>query len=397
MLIIGGSLSGLTFALACARGGIHTRVLERVDGRHQNGGALAVDRALLLRVIGLDARDDDLVASFPVLTESREATAWHEIHHWLRELARRQEEIALTNGIRILRVVQNESSAMAITNEGNRIEARAIIGADGYRSVVRSAINPEQPAALYAGYLLWRGLVREADLPSSTRWPPNNEGVALVNSVGYRLIAYPVPGPNGSLKPGKRLLSFAWYDKGRDTLLQKTGCLSHTGQVVSSLSPEKIPRAIQNELRDLAARIWPDPWNAVIVQAIEQGGMFATPVAEYFPERLSRGRLAIIGDAAHIASPVVGQGFVAGILDAEALADALKESLHRTNGDLVSVLRIYEQKRLTSAREIVANSRRWSHAYLNDEQVPSPPVLERANSGAKQLLFRTRKKVENKT
>ena len=242
------------------------------------------------------------------------------------------------------------------------------------------------------GYLLWRGLVSEIDLPHGTSWPQKDEGVLLVTKTGYRLVAYPVAGPSGSLDHGERLLSFAWYDKGRDLLLQKANCLSPTGHVVSSLSPENIPRSVQKELCDLASRIWPEPWSTVIVHAIEHSGVFATPVAEYFPDRLIRGRLAVIGDAAHVASPVVGQGFVAGILDAEALAEALKYSLDRTNGDLLSALRIYEQKRLASAREIVASSKLWSSAYLRGEQIPSPPASERGSADAQRLLFRTRKK-----
>ncbi len=389
--IVGGSLSGLTFALACAGRGVHVRVLERGHEPHQSGGALGIDRFLLLRALGMDSRVESKMEGFPILTGHRQAVSWHALYVWLHDLAQRRPEITLNHDCSASEVMQTDSFATVITTNGERIEAPVIVGADGYQSAVRKAISPEHPHALYAGYLMWRGLVSEQDLPPSTSWPQNNEGLVLITQTGYRLVAYPVAGPDGSLEHGKRLLSFAWYDKGRDLLLQESGCLLPTGQVVSSLSPKSIPRTVQEELCDLASQIWPKPWSTAIVLAIEKGGMFATPVAEYVPERLIQGRLAIIGDAAHVASPVVGQGFVAGILDSEALADALKEAHNRTNGDLVSALRTYEQTRLTSVQELVATSRLWSAGYLREKQIPSAPASEQGRADAKRLFLRTRK------
>ncbi len=366
ILVVGGSLSGLTFALACATRGIRTQVLERVSGQHRGGGALAIDRALLLRAIGVNPRDGDLATFFPVLTERRQAVAWHEIYRWLLDLARQQKEINLIGGVTISRVVQDENSATAITAEGDRIKARAIVGADGYRSVVRSAVCPEQPAASYAGYVLWRGLVHEADLPRDISLPSDNDGDALINQTGYRLIAYPVAGPGGSLEPGKRLISFAWYDFTRTALLQQLGCLSSDRQILASLLPGSVPKSVRDELCGLADEIWPEPWSAAIIHALKRRDVFATPVAEYLPEHLCGGRLAILGDAAHIVSPMTGRGFVAGILDAEALADCLANEPGGVRGDVSSALKRYQDTRLADVRALAAKSIELSQAYLND-------------------------------
>jgi len=58
ILIVGGSLSGLTCALACARYGVRARIVERVEARNRSGGGLGVDRKLLAAVTGIDPRLD---------------------------------------------------------------------------------------------------------------------------------------------------------------------------------------------------------------------------------------------------------------------------------------------------------------------------------------------------
>lgn len=363
VLIVGGSLSGLTLALACASRGVCTCVLDQVGGYDRDGAALGVDRALLLRTIGAASNSAGEGVSFPAVTEHRLAISWKGLHGWLRTLANRHPEITFMGDCRVAQVEQHARSASAFTMQGQRIDARAIIGADGYRSVVRRAISPERPEPRYAGYLLWRGLIPETNLPLEVR-PRTNDGVALVNEAGYRLVAYPVAGEHDSLDPGRRLISFAWYDKTRDMLLQERRCVSPAGHVLASLSPESIPAEVRHELKELAVRVWPEPWGAIIVHALESGKVFATPVAEYCPERLHSGRLAIIGDAAHVVSPATGKGFTAGILDAEALADSLANSLGQTADGFSCALEDYGHRRLPTAQQLAARSMDWSRDYL---------------------------------
>ena len=362
--IVGGSLSGLTFALACANRGICTRVLERSQGQPQGGGALGVDWELLARVVGQDPRLDGKIALLPVITSCRQAVARSAIHRWLREQVLLRAEIALVEGVAIQAVVENSRCAMAIMTGGWQIDAPVIVGADGVQSVVRHAIDPGHPHPSYAGYLLWRGLVSERDLPRETHWPANGEGFGLMTTRSDYLVAYPVAGVDGALEPGKRQISFSWYDPTRADLLEASGCLSPTRQVLSSLAREHIPEPVRVELLGLARRIWPAPWRVFVTHALERHEFFATPVAEYFPRRLHGGRLAILGDAAHVVSPATGHGFAAGILDAQALADALAAALQHDQVDLPGALKHYASQRLRAAQTLAEKSVRWSRAYL---------------------------------
>lgn len=363
-LVVGGSLSGLTFALACARRGIKTLLLERTSGSQRGGSALGINRDLLLRVIGQDTLRSH---SFPVLAGKRQASTWQSVHVWLCRQTLEHNKITLIEDVSVVEVAQDADGATAVTAGGQRYKADLVVGADGYRSVVRRAIDYELPAASYAGYLLWRGLVVEADL-RFCHFPQQNEGIALVNKDGYRLIAYPVANSDGSLAVGQRLISFTWYDPGRYNLLRDLHCVSAAGHVLCSLVAEKIPPATKGELCELARRIWPDPWRSVIIHALEHDQVFATPVAEYIPRRLHRGRLAIIGDAAHAVSPVTGKGFIQSIHDADVLAESLARIASGSAKHLAAALEIYEAERLPQALALGAASRTWSKAFRQNEQ-----------------------------
>lgn len=373
VIIVGGSLVGLTFALACSQRGISTLVLERSPTSGRSGGTLGIDDNLLMQATGT-AHDANAGYSFPVLAGRRRAVTWRAVYDWLYAAALRRSEITLHDGVSVTHVVQQAGSVTAVAEDGRRFQAPLLVGADGYRSLVRQRIDPARSYAMYAGYLLWRGLVDESELPAGFL-AQDNEGVALVHKGKYRLVAYPVARPGRSLQAGQRLLSFTWYDTGRSTLLHDLGCVDGSGAVLRSLAAENIPASVREELCTLARRIWPAPWREVIVHALERRRVFATPVAEYFPSRLVRGRLAILGDAAHVVSPIMGEGFACGTRDAQILAECLALFADTHSQAVQSALAAYEEKRLPPARSLVIASQNWSRAFVENHLGATSPRL----------------------
>ncbi len=71
-------------------------------------------------------------------------------------------------------------------------------------------------------------------------------------------------------------------------------------------------------------------------------------VERYLAKRFSRGRIALAGDAAHVVSPIGGQGMNLGWLDAWALADALENK-----GGLETSLQRYSQARRRAAKAAI--------------------------------------------
>lgn len=96
--------------------------------------------------------------------------------------------------------------------------------------------------------------------------------------------------------------------------------------------------------------------------ALADGTVFGTPIVHYMPARLVADQIALAGDAAHAASPMVGGGFRQGLYDVRALADAL--ALARSPVDIPEALDRYQQARLAGAIRYVTTSERATEAYL---------------------------------
>lgn len=95
--------------------------------------------------------------------------------------------------------------------DGNESKQNAdlIIGADGSSSTLRGILLPEVRRT-YAGYVAWRGTVPESDASEEAR-AAFVEKFAFYHTSGIQILACTIPGHNGSLKVGKRLINWVWY------------------------------------------------------------------------------------------------------------------------------------------------------------------------------------------
>jgi 2-polyprenyl-6-methoxyphenol hydroxylase-like FAD-dependent oxidoreductase len=323
--IVGGSLAGLAAAIGLARRGLPVNVYEQYTGEERGGSGLGVERALITGTTGVDASVDGLARALPVVNEGyRDTSTWLAIYRWLREVADATAGLTVHESARVDLISSDERAAYL---SGPRVKASAdvIIGADGYRSVVRRAVWPARPFAPYGGFLIWRALVEESWLPARLLDQKSLGGGRSPHPETARLVVYRVPGPNGETSRGKRSITLAWYDASRTQWLRDRGYLAGE-EVLGSVPPTAIDDEMRAELLALAATRWHGAAREIITSAIERGVIFGTPLAEYLPERLVAGRLGIVGDAAHVASPMVGAGFSSGLLDGAAFIDAVSRS-----------------------------------------------------------------------
>jgi 2-polyprenyl-6-methoxyphenol hydroxylase-like FAD-dependent oxidoreductase len=101
---------------------------------------------------------------------------------------------------------------------------------------------------------------------------------------------------------------------------------------------------------------------------LRAGRCFGTPIAEYVPTRLVAGRVALVGDAAHVSSPMTGSGFHYSLLDVLSLRQALAGA---AGGEAVApALTQFERARLVDDRRLALYGQRWSRAYRG------PSVIE---------------------
>jgi 2-polyprenyl-6-methoxyphenol hydroxylase-like FAD-dependent oxidoreductase len=306
--IVGGSLAGLAAGIGLARRGTSVNVLEQNSGEERGGTGLGVDRALLSETTGVDARVDGFTHALPVVDEGyRETSTWLAIYRWLRAVADVTDALHVHESARV-DVISSDDHAAYLSGPSVNTSADVLIGADGYRSMVRRAVSPTQPFARYGGFLLWRALVEESWLPKQLLARTSLGGGRSQNPEVARLVVYRVPGPNGETSRGKRSITLAWYDASRTQWLRERGFLVGD-EVMGSILPAAVDDELRAELRAVAAKRWRGAAREVVISAIEHKVIFGTPLAEYLPERLVAGRLGMVGDAAHVASPMVGAGF----------------------------------------------------------------------------------------
>lgn len=102
-----------------------------------------------------------------------------------------------------------------------------------------------------------------------------------------------------------------------------------------------------------------------MLASLQANIVLGTPITEYVPARLVDGRIAIVGDAAHVATPMTGRGFTEALEDAEALAVAIEwtRSGSATVDSTAKALLRYEKKRLRRSRATVESGQTFSRRF----------------------------------
>ncbi|KAH6625643.1 monooxygenase [Boeremia exigua] len=226
-------------------------------------------------------------------------------------------------------VVEFETSS----NKRGSIEADLVIGADGPSSTIRSIFCPDVERK-YAGYVALRGTVRE-DRVSPETLDAFRERFTFFHSPGIQILAYLIPGENGTLEPGKRCINFVYYKNTRPRgLTDKSAEFRELMTDVDgkyhrvTLPPGKInPPAWQKQC-EIARALLP-PQFAELVCATEMPFIQAvTDVLSPTNEFLD-GRVILIGDALAGFRPHTVASTSQACFDAMILADMIEGKVGR--------------------------------------------------------------------
>ncbi len=354
-IIVGASLAGLSLAISLARSGLEVTVLERARAERQGGTGLRLwggrDETVLRR--------DGSGIRVPTIASIASAGApgpegWATVRRRLYEAADADPGITLIHETEVVEIGQERDATWARDMNGTCYSADILLGADGHRSLVRRTVDPERPNATYAGYAIWTGNVPYEAAPGWQEDRNHMNMMTLPNGDGAMIVGETQTNNN------PRRYFWQWYDPTSDEYLRDSGAL--VGSVSQfSLVNEDIAESKYDDIKRRAEH-WPAPWDEIVQYSVRNRSIIATPIAEYVPQRLTRGRIAIIGDAAHVPSPMTGAGFDTGLGDAETLGELTGDGV--TGDRALKVLRTYEKQRLKIAQRMVKSGQGFGRSLL---------------------------------
>ncbi|KAI0392947.1 hypothetical protein F5Y17DRAFT_333028 [Xylariaceae sp. FL0594] len=245
------------------------------------------------------------------------------------------------------------------TGELTDISADLVIGADGPDSFVRSKYLPDTKRE-YVGYIAWRGTVLESDVSAETR-DLFKRSVTLQLMHLHHCIMYTIPGPDGSLEPGKRYFNFLWYTNESPDSLDEIMIDNETGRRHHNIVPAGHVRADIWASRVEEAKRIPltEPFLEIISKIkrpfIQRITDFCSPRAAF-----EDGRVLLVGDALSLFRPHTA------LSGTQAAFDALMVSEY-VSGKIT--LGSWEDRVLRYARLHRSQSAWWGSYYQHHRTV----------------------------
>jgi salicylate hydroxylase len=336
--VVGGGIGGVATTVALHQRGIDAHLYEQAPELKEVGAGVAIqpNGVKMLERLGLGdelrrhgarwvdpqfrRQDGTFAASMwpPEIAGTIEFYGMHRADLLAMFVSRLPAKLIHT-GHRCVGFEQRAEDAAVTFANGARVTADAVIGADGIHSVLqRYVIAPSPP--LFSGSVAHRGLITAA----SVGWPAGQ----MRNWLGA----------------GKHFLVFHVRAK---ELVNYDGFVTTQEQTRESWSapgdPEELKRAFAG---------WDPMVEAILAQATHtfRWGLYdREPLATW-----TKGRLTLLGDAAHPMLPHAGQGANQAIEDAVAVATVLARA---TRSTAPRALQLYEQVRREQAARVQRSSR----------------------------------------
>ncbi|MEM7080422.1 MAG: flavin-dependent oxidoreductase [Pseudomonadota bacterium] len=355
IIVAGGGIAGLSFALTCHELGIEVRVYEAVADLQPLGVGINLQpnavRELIqlgleedLREIGIEAEEWALFfyGGHPIWTEPRGTLAgyrWpqfsvHRGQLQMRLVQRVKERLgpeSFISDAQLLRYEQDDTGVIAHMRRksGERMTVRGdlLIAADGINSSARAQMYPEQGEVNWNGAVMWRGVSRCTP-------PRTQNSFVMVGGISQRFICYPVEPLDGN---GETLLNW-----------------------IAELRPDggKVDKSDWNQRASADAFMhaftdWRLDWLDVPEIVAAAQGIWEYPMVDRDPvAHWVDDRVALIGDAAHAMFPHGSGGASQAIVDGRVLGACLREA-----GVTPEALQAYERRLLQPVNELVMRNR----------------------------------------
>jgi salicylate hydroxylase len=351
VLIVGGGIAGLAAALAFARSGIASHVLEQRREPAEEGAGIQIgpNGTRILAALGVattlaphvgipaaiavhDGLTGRELARLPLgkwIAERHGAPYWvahrGDLHAALLERAHAEPLVRISMNFQVANSTATNGNTAVVAVDKRRASGIALIGADGLWSRIRSEhfdTSAPQPIGRSAA----RAILPAEEVPDAFR--ESVTGVWM--APGAHIVHYPV-------RANSEIAIVVIYANKRTN-----------GGWETSVHPVVV--------REQVAR-FAEPIRGLIrgVCQWRQWSLFSHRALHHW----TKGRIALMGDAAHPVLPYLAQGAVLALEDAEALAASLATDWI----DPAAALRSYEVSRRRRTMRVAAASRRNGQLY----------------------------------
>jgi len=351
VLVAGGGIGGLAAAFVLARQGMPVTVLEQSSAFGEIGAGIQLGPNIfrMFEYLGLteavnrvayfppglgmnDVRTGEKVVRVPLGDTARAAYGFPygviyraDLHDVFLQACKALPNITLRTSAKVDGFQQDASGVRVTLTGGEVVEGAALIGADGLWSRVREAIVGDGKPRV-SGHIAYRAVLKREDVPAHL-W---SDDVLLWGGEKTHLVHYPLR--RGELFNLVAVFHSNKYDEGWNTF-------GDTAELT-----ERFAQAVP-QVRELLGKI--ETWKMWVLCDRE-------PVKDW-----SRGRVTLLGDAAHPMLQYLAQGAGQAIEDSVVLGEALRH----TGGDFERAFRLYQQERYLRTGRVQLTARFYGDIY----------------------------------
>ncbi len=340
VVIIGAGIGGLTTGIAMRQAGYQVEIYDRAQELRPAGAGISLwsNGVKVLNHLGLGERLAAIGGEMNAMeyrSHTDEPLSYVDLQPLFERVGQRPYPVARTDlqnmlleacgpenvhlNMPCVDVEQDEHTATAIFENGERASGDLVIGADGVHSAVREYVVGHCVDRRYARYVNWNGLVKaDPQLCRQDLW-----------------VLYVGDSKRASMMPvgGDRFYFFFGAPMAEGT------------QVHPAYRQDELAKIFQG---------WPTPVQNLI-EAIESETTNRLEIGDIDPlDQLVKGRIALLGDSAHATTPTLGQGGCQAIEDAEVIT----RYLHTTNISVADALKRYEAARKERTADLVLKARK---------------------------------------
>ncbi len=351
VVVVGGGIGGLAAALALSRIGKRVTVLEQAAEFAEIGAGIQLGSNVYKMFGRLGIVDDinalaafpdflmlrdsvsgDVFAELPAGNEFRKRFGYPygvihraDLHGVILARCRAAASVELRTRAKVVGIEDSGRGVTAVTADGMRFNGEALIGADGLWSMVRDRVVGDGKPRV-SGHVAYRAVLPAEEMPQDLRW----NAMCVWCGEKTHLVQYP-------LRRGELFNLVAVFHS--DKFTEGWNAFG---------DPEELHLRFAEKCKEVR----------MLLNKIESWRMWVLcdrePVRDWF-----KGRVALLGDAAHPMLQYLAQGANMAIEDAVCLADMLVNE----DGDYERAFRRYCDARYLRTTRVQLTARLYGEIY----------------------------------